>query len=92
MGSGALLLLLLLQVAQLQSSLQKCSCGLKNATLTLIENQLQLVEEEITTTGLTNISRCFGGCEEALVCRPTLTSLQTVTVPVPWKSAWYVLY
>lgn len=91
MGSSlAVAMLLLFQVSQ-QSSVEKCACGLKNATLTLVDNALQLLEVNTAAgnAGLTNVSRCFGGCEElSFVCRPTLTSLQTVTVTVPWKLSW----
>ena len=99
-----------------KSSLENCHCHLHNATLTLMNNRLQFVEEfsvhhyrrlsAVTSNkkqatasenskrgpGATphvlvkGISRCFGTCRDNvnLVCRPSVTSLKTVTVNVPW--------
>ena len=99
-----------------KSSLENCHCHLHNATLTLMNNRLQFVEDfsvhhyrrlsavtsnkkqatasESSKRGpgatphvlVKGISRCFGTCRDNvnLVCRPSVTSLKTVTVNVPW--------
>ena len=94
----SIVLLALTQVQVTQSwveSSKNCSCGLNNVTLTMIDNGLQLVDPSVAASKMhhhlmVNVSRCIGGCaptepnKSKLVCRPTLTSLKTVMIPVHW--------
>ena len=95
MAAWFLLLLSSSVVPVTKSDLSCGSCDLKNVTLTFVDNHLQVLDyhhqQQIPvqrhSNFLANVTRCMGKCLEdsGLVCRPTLTSLQTLAVPVPWN-------
>lgn len=76
-----------------------CHCSLKNVSLSMVNNRLQFVTEIVDSNShyssyflMANVSRCYGGCaattqKSSLVCRPTLTTLKTVAMSVPWQSS-----
>lgn len=99
MAAWLLLLLSSSVVPVTKSDLSCGSCDLKNVTLTFVDNHLQVLDQQqlhqipvhhsqsVPPHFLANVTRCMGKCEKesGLVCRPTLTSLQTLAVPVPWN-------
>ena len=99
MAAWLLLLLSSSVVPVTKSDLSCGSCDLKNVTLTFVDNHLQVLDTQQQQHQipvhhhshpphfLANVTRCMGKCEKesGLVCRPTLTSLQTLAVPVPWN-------